>query len=198
MRRPCRDGLIWLVALISAAAIACQAPGAGGPSPATERATRRAYDGAPPVIAHENFGMACISCHNRQGMELEDVGFAPPSPHDNTAAPSAISRCRQCHVFRQTEALLVGNSFVGLEQDLRRGARLNALAPPTIPHRVFMRENCAACHTGEAARVEIVTPHPERSRCRQCHVPVRTRDLFHSELDDELVQAAAGSGGDPR
>jgi cytochrome c-type protein NapB len=41
-----------------------------------------------------------------------------------------------------------------------------------------MRENCAACHTGPAAREEIRTSHPERTRCRQCHVPVTTREIF--------------------
>jgi predicted CXXCH cytochrome family protein len=39
-----------------------------------------------------------------------------------------------------------------------------------------MRENCAACHVGPGAREEIITTHPERTRCRQCHVPVTTRD----------------------
>jgi predicted CXXCH cytochrome family protein len=49
-------------------------------------------------------------------------------------------------------------------------------APPTIPHKVFMRENCGACHVGPGAREEILTTHPERTRCRQCHVPVTTRE----------------------
>ena len=42
--------------------------------------------------------------------------------------------------------------------------------PPVIPHKVFMRENCQACHAGPAARKEIRTEHPERAQCRQCHV----------------------------
>ena len=74
----------------------------------------------------------------------------------------------------------VVNNFVGLEQDLRRGPRLNPLAPPTIPHKTFMRENCTACHSGTAAREEIRTPHPERQRCRQCHVPIVNRTVFAS------------------
>jgi cytochrome c-type protein NapB len=152
--------------------------GTSSASPALVRAERRAYDGAPPVVPHDDFGMTCASCHNEQGMEVEAVGFAPPSPHELTEGMNALSRCRQCHVFRQTDLTLVGNGFVGLRQDLRRGPRLNPLAPPTIPHKTFMRENCTACHAGAAAREEIRTPHPERSRCQQCHVPTVTRAEF--------------------
>ena len=67
------------------------------------------------------------------------------------------------------------NTFL---QDLRHGLRLHDRAPPTIPHKTFMRENCVACHAGPAAREEIRTSHPERRRCRQCHVPVATQETF--------------------
>ncbi len=145
---------------------------------AVERAERRAYDGAPPVIGHEDFQMVCTECHNAEGMAIEDYGFAPPSPHEQTRGLSAMSRCRQCHVFKVAGDLFAENSFVGLRQDLRSGGRLHPLAPPTIPHKTFMRENCTACHSGLAAREEIRTSHPERTRCRQCHVPAVTRELF--------------------
>lgn len=150
---------------------------------ALQRAERRAYDGAPPVIPHENSGMTCTECHDPEGMNVEGVGFAPPSPHETTLGMSAFSRCRQCHVFAVTEGELRGNSFAGLRQDLRRGARLNPYAPPTLPHKVFMRENCTACHSGPAAREEIRTSHPERPRCRQCHVSVETRETFSTRFD---------------
>jgi cytochrome c-type protein NapB len=151
-------------------------PGTDGAlkSAAHIRAERRAYDGAPPVIPHNDFGMTCTQCHNLGGIEVPDVGFAPPYPHDGTLGLSGLARCRQCHVFAATDGTFVANSFVGLPQDLRRGRRLNPIAPPTIPHRIFMRENCLACHGGAAAREEIRTSHPERVRCRQCHVEVRT------------------------
>ena len=145
---------------------------------AVVRAARRAYDGAPPVAPHEDFGMECVSCHDLEGLEVEGVGFAPPFPHEGTLGMSAITRCRQCHVFSQTDTLFADNDFVGLRQDLRRGKRLNSIAPPTIPHKTFMRENCAACHDGPAAREEIRTPHPQRTRCRQCHVAVTTNASF--------------------
>jgi len=68
---------------------------------------------------------------------------------------SDTSRFRQCHVFRATEALFVDNEFIGMRQELRRGPRLNPEAPPQIPHKGFMRENCSACHDGPAARVSV-------------------------------------------
>jgi cytochrome c-type protein NapB len=147
---------------------------------ASVRAARRAYDGAPPVAGHEDFGMTCTACHDLQGMPVEGVGFAPASPHDGTDQAYSTMRCRQCHVFQLDDGLFVENSFVGLPQDLRPGRRLTSLSPPTIPHRIFMRENCAACHMGPGARTEIVTSHPERNRCRQCHVAVTTPEFFSS------------------
>ncbi len=147
---------------------------------ALERAERRAYDGAPPVVPHENFGITCTECHDAQGLAVEGVGFAPPSPHELTAGMSALSRCNQCHVFRVADGVFAANRFSGLRQDLRRGARLNDLAPPTVPHKILMRENCIACHSGPAAREEIRTTHPERVQCRQCHVAVTTHARFHA------------------
>jgi len=151
-------------------------------SAALVRAERRAYDGAPPTIGHENFGIECSSCHSKEGMSVEGVGFAPPMPHEQTDGMSAISRCRQCHVFVQTDALFVSSNFSGLRQDLRRGSRLSDASPPVMPHSKFMRENCLACHSGPAAREEIRTSHPERARCSQCHVSVQSRSTFLSQL----------------
>ena len=174
-------------ALLSGTVAGCSAEeGADGLRPAVAqnaasvRAARRAYDGAPPVVGHEDFGMTCTACHDRQGMPVEGVGFAPASPHDGTAQAYSTVRCRQCHVFVLDDGLFVASEFVGLAQDLRAGRRLNALSPPTIPHRILMRENCSACHTGPGARVEIATSHPDRVRCTQCHVPVHTSETFIS------------------
>jgi cytochrome c-type protein NapB len=114
---------------------------------------------------------------------VSGVGFAPASPHEGTAYERATGRCRQCHVFRTTGDLFVDNSFEGVAQDLAAGDRATAGAPPRIPHRILMRENCIACHDGPGARAAIRTTHPERVRCRQCHVPVETTERFESELD---------------
>lgn len=145
------------------------------------RSARRLYDGAPPVIPHEDFGASCGACHDSRGTAVSGVGYAPASPHEATPEGPATVRCRQCHVFAQTDGLFVESDFQGLAQDLRVGSRLYDGAPPTIPHRILMRENCAACHAGPGARPEILTSHPERSRCRQCHVLVTTRDRFPSD-----------------
>jgi len=179
MRRAYRASLIAL-SLACAPAIADEVPGAPGAkkSSAHERAARRAYDGAPPVIPHANLGGDCTACHNARGVAVPGLGFAPPSPHEDTKGIGATARCRQCHVFRETEAEFKPSHFVGFAQDLRRGARLNAAAPPVMPHPVFMRENCHACHDGPAAREPIRTPHPDRVRCPQCHVEQRTRAEF--------------------
>ena len=184
MRCPRRTSLTFALVLGLACSPApegvVEVPGTDGAlkTAASLRAERRAFDGAPPVIPHTNFGMDCTACHNTTGMEVTDVGFAPPSPHESTQGMSALSRCSQCHVFATTEEVFVGNAFAGLRQDLRRGERLNPLAPPTRPHSSFMRENCTACHSGPAAREEIRTSHPERAQCVQCHVPVTTRTSF--------------------
>jgi cytochrome c-type protein NapB len=79
------------------------------------------------------------------------------------------ARCAQCHVTQSDAPLFVSSRFVGLRQEPVPGPRHHELAPPVIPHRVFLREDCLACHGGEAAREELRTSHPERVRCRQCH-----------------------------
>jgi mono/diheme cytochrome c family protein len=157
----------------------------GMKSSAEFRAGRRLFDGAPPVIGHDDFGADCAACHDAQGIGVAGVGFAPASPHAGTGEASRTIRCRQCHVFATTTDLFVQSDFVGFRQDMRAGGRLYPGAPPTIPHQLSMRENCAACHTGPGARAEILTSHPERTRCTQCHVPVTTRETFSSAVGEE-------------
>ena len=147
-------------------------------SGAAERAARRAYDGAPPVVPHVPFGMACVACHTDQAVQVPGVGLSPPMPHAETPGMSRESNCRQCHVFRQTQEVLIESGFVGLAQDLERGDRPYPGAPPRISHGIFMREACAACHAGPAAREELRFTHPERSRCVQCHVPAGAVEDF--------------------
>ncbi len=170
-----------LLAMLAAVAVGCaadQAPSGPTKSAPDVRAARRAYDGAPPVIPHAPMGAGCPSCHNDKGIEVPELGFAPPSPHELFGPRATIGRCRQCHVFRETDAEFVENEFAGLPQDLRKGDRMYPGAPPVIPHNVLLRDNCAACHAGTAAREPIRTPHPQRTRCRQCHVPTTTRTEF--------------------
>lgn len=172
--------ILLLLAACSGEADKVPVPGHDGvvKTAALARAARRAYDGAPPTIPHQNFGMGCMNCHTERGMSVPQVGFAPPMPHEITDGLSAVSRCTQCHVFRETDETFRGSGFVGLEQDLRTGDRAHLLAPPVLPHPIFMRENCVACHTGPAAREEIRCDHPERPRCTQCHLPRLTGEEF--------------------
>ena len=146
-------------------------------SPA-KRAARRMYDGAPPVIPHETFNAACTSCHDAQGMAVDGVGFAPPMPHAATPGIGAIAHCRQCHLFHRSDDVFRTNTVAGLPQDLRKGDRMYDGAPPRMPHGVFMRENCTACHSGPAAREAIRCSHPERSNCLQCHLRVTSDATF--------------------
>lgn len=198
MRGPYRARLTRSALAVSALALAAHACGADTvPVPGIEtavksaahvRAERRAYDGAPPTIPHQDFGMSCEACHNAEGQYVAAVGFAPASPHEDTPSVDATSRCRQCHVFVTAPGLFVASEFVGLEQDLRAGARATPGAPPTIPHRLLMRENCITCHAGPGAREEIRTGHPDRTRCRQCHIAVTTRAGFDSALGEGLTE----------
>jgi len=192
MRRSHRARLIpWLCCAAAIAGCGQETVPVPGREPAVKsaaavRAGRRAYDGAPPTIPHESFGINCTACHDAQGQSVAGVGFAPASPHEGTDVAGRTMRCNQCHVFVTTTDLFVVSDFVGLAQDLRAGARATPGAPPTIPHGILMRENCIACHDGPDAREEIRTSHPERQRCRQCHVPVTSRERFESVLGKGL------------
>lgn len=149
------------------------------------RAQRVAYAGAPPVIPHTPFSAACTTCHTATGSVVPPRGLAPANPHLNTPGLSDKSRCRQCHVFSHTTETFVDSDFVGLRPSTPHGDKAHALAPPTIPHRMFMHENCLACHGGPAARPEIRCTHPERIRCVQCHVPAHSGAMSIADFDAE-------------
>lgn len=58
-------------------------------------------------------------------------------------------------------------------------------APPIIPHEIKAADDkgCLTCHakggwTTDFKRFTPVTPHPEKSLCRQCHVKPVTERLF--------------------
>jgi nitrate/TMAO reductase-like tetraheme cytochrome c subunit len=63
----------------------------------------------------------------------------------------------------------VENTFQGLKQP-EDGSRANVVAPPTMPHRSTLREDCLSCHSPESPYESLRTPHPDRKSCRQCHV----------------------------
>ncbi|MCA9062594.1 MAG: nitrate reductase cytochrome c-type subunit [Planctomycetaceae bacterium] len=139
--------------------------------PAQERGERRAFHGAPPVIPHPPLTGTCVNCHTPEGgRQVVGIGVSPANPHTRTPGMSEQSRCRQCHVFRAADDEFVASDFVAATLTGTRGERAFPEAPPVIPHDRFMREDCDACHTGSAARQEIVCKHADRQRCTQCHV----------------------------
>jgi cytochrome c-type protein NapB len=130
------------------------------------RASRRAYDGAPPVIPHptqQKSASACLACH-LQGIRLEGR-IAPVISHPQ------LTSCTQCHVTAVDDprraAVQTGNRFAGLPAP-GPGTRAWRGAPPTIPHPIWMRQSCSSCH-GVNGLDGIRTSHPERKSCVQCH-----------------------------
>jgi len=139
------------------------------------RSSRRAFDGAPPVIPHgiDTLSSAsCLACHSQNG-NLIIAGKRPAE-----ISHPWVTNCTSCHVpddgLRQitapaSERLTVENAFVG-KRSAGPGTRAYPTAPPTTPHAVWMRQNCMACH-GPGREQAIRTSHPERSNCLQCHAP---------------------------
>ena len=160
------------------------------PQSSAVRASRRAFAGAPPVIPHPPLTGTCNSCHTPDGGRVvPSVGIAPANPHTHTPGLSADSRCKQCHVFNQTDDMFVDTEFVALSASRPQADRAHSFAPPVNPHNLFMREDCNACHAGPAAQPEIQCRHSERRRCQQCHIQQtdQTRDdVFES---DQLTSA---------
>lgn len=139
-----------------------------------DRASRRAYEGAPPVIPHpigQQEAANCLACHGA-GLWVEDR-LATPISHPPYA------NCTQCHIAAGPMDSIVGsqpatNDFVGVYR-AGKGERAWPGAPPTIPHSTWMRNECLSCH-GLVARPGIRTTHPWRSSCTQCHVSSATVD----------------------
>lgn len=139
------------------------------------RASRRAYNGAPPIIPHpvENTNdAACYACHS-QGVKLAGLKASVMSHQ-------FLGNCVQCHApgapppFQDWDAA-VASSFVGLPAPTE-GKRAYSGAPPTIPHSQWMRENCNACHGGPYGWAGMESTHPWRTNCTQCHAPSATLD----------------------
>ncbi len=155
------------------------------------RASRRAYDGAPPTVPHpvaQDSAASCLTCHG-EGMVIKDkVASKISHPH--------YTSCTQCHVpaggpripIVETALLrpFTANDFAGLPAPLK-GARAWPQAPPTVPHSTLMRSDCNSCH-GPQGLFGLRTPHPDRQSCTQCHAP-------GAEMDQRLfLPAFAGPG----
>lgn len=144
------------------------------------RASRRAYDGAPPRIPHparQDSASECLACHE-EGLRFRGL-LATPMSH------TSYTSCTQCHVVTESpvpggddlpaDPRAVDNSFDG-QASPTAGPRAWSVAPPQIPHRTWMRETCDSCH-GVNGRAALRSSHPERENCEQCHTAPATNDL---------------------
>lgn len=131
------------------------------------RAMLRAFYTAPPVIPHEvesEDAKKCLECHLNV-TRLEDDRIAMQTPHPE------FSNCMQCHVRGQRNSFDSSRSqWQGLEEP-RQGDRWFTLSPPTVPHRIYLRENCLSCHGPQNPDTRLRTTHPHRTSCLQCHIP---------------------------
>jgi len=134
-----------------------------------QRGERRAYDGAPPTIPHpiDQGGSSgdCLACH-ASGVKVQGK-TAPIMSHQ------PLVSCTQCHVSAQPDMVIASsisgaNSFVGAASP-GSGKRAWPGAPPRVPHKTWMRQDCASCH-GVTGLAGLRTTHPERGACTQCHV----------------------------
>ncbi len=138
-----------------------------------ERAERRAYDGAPPVVPHpvqQRGGLACLSCHAKGAVLGEGIERRVAS----AISHPELTNCTQCHVEQanaqwgpQHWPEASASTFVG-KASPTEGPRAYPDAPPQMPHSAHMRERCSSCH-GPTGPEGLRTSHFERQSCQQCH-----------------------------
>lgn len=136
----------------------------------------RAFYTAPPVIPHDLYPVSagdCLTCHREEAVYFGKKSTRTPHPD--------WVNCTQCHmsarpIFEFVEADTVPTTWQGLS-DPGEGTRAGVVAPPTMPHRKFLRENCQSCHSSESPFLSMRGPHPERSNCVQCHVADSTQEF---------------------
>lgn len=152
------------------------------------RASRRAYDGAPPVVPHpidQASAFNCLSCHGEGKVVKGKIA--------SRISHAAYGNCTQCHVpaggagiIGLSEPLsekLAENIFAG-NQAPAKGGRAFVGSPPTIPHPTLMRSDCMSCHSPNGT-AGIRTTHAYRQSCTQCHAPsavLDQRQLLTAEL----------------
>ncbi len=137
------------------------------------RAIRRAFNGAPPTVPHEIDQLSsasCMACHG------PDASMVIAGRRPSSLSHPYYTSCTQCHVpadglrrLTDEERLVVASAFMGLENP-GPGSRAYPGAPPTVPHQIFMRQNCMSCH-GPTRPNAIRSSHPDRQNCLQCHAP---------------------------
>lgn len=130
------------------------------------RGDRRPFYTAPPVVPHEitsRGSRECLTCHS----QVREIGgeITIKTPHVQ------FTNCLQCHVQGKQEDLPVLKTlWTGLKEP-KNSSKLHEFVPMTIPHRIFLRENCLSCHGPKNKNKKMRASHPERTNCMQCHVP---------------------------
>ncbi len=161
-----------------------------------QRAKLRAFDGAPPVIPHTIADInvqTCRACHA--------VGLKTGDKVARMASHPYLVNCTQCHVEAEAAHLdtapVPANSFVGRQPGGYGGTRAWTGAPPVMPHAVFMRSNCIACH-GEYGYDGWRPDHLSRTNCVQCHAPAAEFEQLSPTFGiPDVADGAVGSLGAP-
>lgn len=142
----------------------------------------RAYPGAPPSIPHPvdnnmQQSQSCNVCHEKGGFVPKLNAFTPLTPHPE------YENCLQCHALQTTDTVFREHDWTSVKPPAIKRAALPG-SPPPMPHTLQMRTDCAACHVGPAAPLEIRCGHPERLNCIQCHVPQENKSVFSREANE--------------
>jgi hypothetical protein len=89
---------------------------------------------------------------------------------------SRTQKGAKCHppAVRQMPQTPQANSLDGSALPSERADRVQAPAPPVMPHPALLREKCLACHAPDGWEDVTSTFHPERLRCRQCPIQQST------------------------
>jgi|GEM_PF-2290823 len=134
------------------------------------RQSRRAFFSAPPVIPHTigKTDKECLSCHQEKRIFRGVESTLTPHPE--------FKNCMQCHVkgvapdYIPSANYGVNSSFIGLDKQ-EKVSRAHHLAPPVIPHRLFLHKQCSSCHSKRHDHESGISgPHNKRKNCMQCHV----------------------------
>ncbi len=162
----------------------------------SSRAERRSFYTAPPVIPHVVHGWqtdkTCLTCHDQIRQWRGATSMLTPHPE--------FSNCQQCHVQQaaptwQPKSKFLGSSWNGLAEQ-EKGIRANLVAPPTIPHRYLMRENCVACHLDVHSNFPASVEHPKRSNCQQCHMMPKANKFILVPLKKATKQTVANASSE--
>ncbi|MBS0198695.1 MAG: hypothetical protein JSR77_18260 [Planctomycetes bacterium] len=156
-----------------------------------QRATLRAFEGAPPVIPHAIADInvqTCRACHAQGLIAGEKVS--------RMVSHTYLINCTQCHVEAASPLLdpatTPQNSFVGRRASGYGGTRAWAGAPPVMPHTLFMRTNCVSCH-GEYGYDGWRPDHLSRTNCTQCHAPAAEFEQLSPTFGNADVPDGAAS-----